>query len=333
VDITAHEVESVDPIALKSIATPSGEDCGAEKVDDEFKKFLMKLLENNNLSSNEHALELYSIMQDFNRVKMMFDGRSDPPTIRLLDVLETKNQLVSIAAAHNARNPHIPIINTPQLRNGFLTMSKELMLSFFEPTIEQIVTQMRKVLRETPGLQYIIMVGGYSANKVLLDRIRNEFHGKSGIHTVFPDPCPKPQAACVMGAVMFGMYARVLQPLIANHTIGLVVSTNVHTIVHRDQPLEINQAFTIRAQAENASDEDVLVEIVRDGTDVILQIVAPCPPNATGAREVTITVQFKTLQVLVSVRNGTGEEFQQSVIVKDLRQGRMPGALRVVTAP
>jgi hypothetical protein len=206
VNITVHEVRTVQPLTMKAIAAPTGGDWGGDYVNMEFKKFLAELLGPDLFKEHELPLEFYSIFRDFDKIKVMYDPANDSPNIGMVDVLDNKRQLRELAAAYNAKHPDKPIVDdwTTQC-NGFLTMSKELMLSFFEPNVLAIVSETRRVMREVPGIRHILVVGGFGSSKVLTQRIRTEFHNRGGVKVIVPEN-PKPQGAIVHGAVHLGLF-------------------------------------------------------------------------------------------------------------------------------
>lgn len=203
VDITAHEVTATQPLSMKSISAPTGGDWGGDYVNMEFTKFLKELLGPALFQPAEQPYEFYSIGVEFDRAKVCFDPLGDPALLRLVDVLDDKKQLVGLAEIYNAAHPDRPVLITRALQKGFLAMSKPLMLSFFEPFLQAIVEETRKVLLALPDIRSIVLVGGFGSSKVLIERVKAEFHGQSGVRILLP---AKPQEAIVHGAVYCGLY-------------------------------------------------------------------------------------------------------------------------------
>jgi molecular chaperone DnaK (HSP70) len=223
VDITVHEVLTVQPLALKAISVPCGGDWGGDYVNMEFKRFLAELLGPDLFKEHELPLEFYSIYTDFDKIKVMFDPDIDPGNIRMVDVLDNKKQLVELAAAYNAKHPDKPILKTPSQGNGFLTMSKELMLSFFEPFLHATVQETQRIISAHVGIRHIMVVGGFGSSKVLTQRIKTEFHNRGGVKVVLPDTRPKPQGAIVHGAVYYGLHKNIIQSRVSPYTYGIAV--------------------------------------------------------------------------------------------------------------
>ena len=206
VDITVHEGEKVEPsLSMKAIAPPTGGNWGGDYVNVKFQEFLKELLGPDLYKPTELPLEFYSINAEFDKNKIMFDPSSEPARIRLADILEQRSQLIELAATWNRNHPYIPIDLKPSTRNGFLSMSNALMTSFFEPFLAATVDETRRVLKHIPGIQCIMVVGGFGSSKILIERIQKEFHGKDGVQVICPDASPKPQEAILRGAVHFGL--------------------------------------------------------------------------------------------------------------------------------
>jgi hypothetical protein len=202
IDITAH---GSPPWQLQASAACTVGAWGGDNVNAAFHSFLRELLGPDLYNRSEKSYELYTIGCDFDKMKILFDPSKHPASIRLIDVLDYKKQLVELAEVYNATHPDEPVLISPPLRNGFLTMSKELMLSFFEPSLKATVEATKRVMSEIPGARQIVLVGGFGSSKVLTERITAEFHLKDGVSVVLCDVNPKPQGAVVSGAVHFGL--------------------------------------------------------------------------------------------------------------------------------
>jgi molecular chaperone DnaK (HSP70) len=224
IDITVHDVETLRPLSMKAIMAPAGGDWGGERINTEFKKFLKELLGPDGAEEQSSLLEFYTIYTAFEKMKVMYDPETDPANISLIDVLNHKGQLVELATEWNKNHPEKPIVMSPLARNGFLAMSKALMLSFFEPSLKETVEETRRVMRAMPGIKHIMVVGGFGSSKVLTARIRAEFHNKmGGVQVIMPDSNPKPQGAIVHGAVYFGLYKDIISSRVAAYSYGVAV--------------------------------------------------------------------------------------------------------------
>jgi hypothetical protein len=207
-DIFTYEDISTSPPTLRDVAVPTGGAWGADSVNAEFEKFLRELLGAAFLSEYEGSYELNYITCEFDKARAMFSPSSNPSGIRLIDMLENKRQLVSLAEAWNVKHPDRRVINSITLRYGFLTMSKELMLSFFVPALSCIVDATQAALRNCSGIRHIAVVGDFAATPAVTERLIAEFHNKNGVWVVISNT----RAPIARGAVYFGVHKDLLAP-------------------------------------------------------------------------------------------------------------------------
>jgi hypothetical protein len=214
-EIFSHKVSSVQPLKLNSLSKPGGGTTtwGLHIVNAELLKFLKEFLGPAFLPDFEGSLELKAAFSDFGRTVEGFDPFKDPATLRLVDFLPEKGLLVPLVEAWNDKYPDKPVLFLSTARNGFLSMSKELMLSLMEPLLRKIVGETRRIIRDSGGIRHIIMVGEFANNAALTARMMAEFHNKQGVHVVLPGG--RPDAAVVQGAVYFGYFQDVLKPGLA----------------------------------------------------------------------------------------------------------------------
>jgi hypothetical protein len=323
-------------MSLKAIAIPSGGAWGGEYVTEEFNKFLAELLGPELYKPRESPYEFYQITSEFNRNKVLFDPSKDPANIRLVDVLENKRQLVGLAEAYNERFPTKPIVMGPTLRNGFLTMSKELMLSFFKPCLDATVAETAKVMKENPGIKTIIVVGGFGSSKVLTDRISTEFHMKGGVKVLLCDPNPKPQGAIAQGAVLFGLYKNIIDARLSPYTYGVAMRMNgkddcFQVLVNKGEELQVDhQAFVFGLPIHPWPQQKQITwrfyrsdlaepTTVNDPEHVVLlgTLTADCPdrPEQIQRKQMGY-IKFGGPEIKVTIENAQGEKFTGAIVIK-----------------
>jgi molecular chaperone DnaK (HSP70) len=322
VDITVHEVATVQPLTMKAIAAPTGGDWGGDYVNMEFKKFLAELLGPDLFKEQEMPLEFYTVYSEFDKVKIMFDPSAEPRNIHLIDVLDNKKRLVELAAAYNANHPDKPIVNTPTQRNGFLTMSKALMLSFFEPFLLATVDETRRVMKEVPGIRHIVVVGGFGSSKVLTARMQTEFHRKAGVKVILPYVNPKPQAAIVHGAVYFGLHKDIIQSRVSPYTYGIAVREDgvdevFFALVRKGEELAHDHEagfFALPAKANQSAmtwrvyRSDMVNPATVIGEHLLGCLTAVCPPDPIAVnRRQKVTLCFGGSEIRVTIENTKGE--------------------------
>ena len=331
VDITVHEVLTVQPLALKAISVPSGGDWGGDYVNLEFRKFLQELLGPDLFKESELPFEFYSIMLEFDRIKLIFDPSKDPGTMRLIDVLENKKQLLGLVEEYNAKHPEKPVLASQAVRNGFLCMSKELMLSFFEPFLAATVNETRRILSAHEHITNIIVVGGFGSSKVLTNRINSEFHNKLGVRVILPDPRPKPQGAIAHGAVYYGLYKNIIQNRVAPFTYGVSMRINgvddvFQILVSKGEDLPFDQESRCTGLPITEEQRTITWKIYRSsleeprtvtGEHLLGTLTAECPPAAEQRlRQQFGSFKFGGSEIKVSILNAEGKEFQSEISMK-----------------
>lgn len=213
VDISVHEVKNLSPLTFPAVGAPTGGDWGGDNVNLEFKKFLKELLGAALYTQQEKAYpyDFHRVYFAFDQIKVKCDPALHPAGIELGDVLENKKQLVGLAQAYNTKHPVTPVLITPQLRTGVLTLSNALMLSFFDPLLVLIEQEVKRSLAEHPTIKHIVMVGGFGASRVLTERLSAlEALSKSGLKVISSGSRCTPQSAVAQGGVLCGIYKTTL---------------------------------------------------------------------------------------------------------------------------
>ena len=253
----------------------------------------------------------------------MFDPSAEPFNIRLMDVLEDKSQLLKLAAMWNENHPEKPIDKKPAMRNGFLTMSNALMMSFFEPLLLSTVNETRRVLKQIPGIRHIMVVGGFGSSKVLTSRIQKEFHNKGGVKVLCPDARPKPQGAIVHGAVYYGLHKDIISSRVAGYSYGVAVRENgvsevFSKLVSKGQELPAGHEETLTATPSAPEQTEMKWRVYRSdlenpttvtGEHMLGYLIAKCPPNDDeDKREQTGVFNFSGSEIRVTIRDFFNKE-------------------------
>jgi molecular chaperone DnaK (HSP70) len=331
VDITVHDVQGVGPLDMKTIAVPTGGAWGGDYVNAEFIKFLKELLGPDRTNEEESPLEMNSVRAEFDKVKVAYDPAGDPASIRVVDLQEVKGGLIAIARAWNENNQHRPIRESPSLRNGFLTMSKALMLSFFEPFLLATVEETKKVMRENPGIRHIMVVGGFGSSAVLTNRIRDEFHLKGGVQVILPSGNPRPQGAIVQGAVLCGLHKGVISSRVAPYTYGVAVREDgvddvFSILVSKGDELKTDHRAELSAWPVNDEQTEGTWRVYRSdrvkpttavGEHILGSLTAHFPPDKVRSnRKQTGVFHFGGSEIRVTIEN-TNKDVTQGQIAMD----------------
>jgi hypothetical protein len=335
IDITVHEVVQVEPhLQLKAVIVPTGGPWGGNFVNQEFEKFLRVLLGENlydGYLGGSNPIATSNVRNAFDAAKRNFTPGHEPARIYLNDFLDNKGQLVALSRTFNAAHPGKPIIDNSRtenlLKNGYLPMSSELMLSFFEPCMAQTVRAVRESLDKAPGVSAIILVGGFGASRVMIERIMAEFdtyhahNNPSGLRVISPDPNPRPQAAIVQGAVYFGLYRNIVVSRLAPCTYGIAMKINgvansFQVLVLKGQELRFDHRFSQLGGPSSAqqtmikwrvfrSTEDTEPRRVSDpGVEAVGAVEVPCPAHDDQAQRMQTThFVFGGTEIVVTVTN------------------------------
>jgi hypothetical protein len=341
-DTTVHEVHSVKPLTLSAIAPPSGNACGGQMVNAQFREFLQELLGPELFDEHGQLLAFTTIYHDFDRIKLVYAAGAIVPHLPLVDVLNAPTQLIDLAAAWNAKYPNKAIVPSPSQRKGILTMSPELMLSFFEPSVQSALTLVTAVLNSVPNIQYIIVVGGFGSSQVLIDRVRQEFNNRNGVRVILPDGNPKPQGAIAHGAVFYGLYRNLIASRASPYTYGLEIkdrTTNIsrifHVLVRRGQILSFDFEVSQDLLPATLTQPHVVWKLFRSddvaptitvGQHFLGSVVIPCPAgNTMPERKLKARFCFGGTEIRV-----TGEDVRGNVTVGAVKMDEAVAAPRRV---
>jgi hypothetical protein len=335
IDITVHEVVQTEPhLQLKAVVVPAGGPWGGNYVNQEFEKFLRELLGEDLFQDYVNGADpngTAEVRAAFDVAKCKFTPGEEPARINLNNFLSTRGQLLTLAEAFNTAHPEKPILKNSRienlLKNGHLPMSSELMLSFFEPYLAQTVRAVRESLDKAPGVSAIILVGGFGASRVMIERIKAEFdtyhahNNPTGLRVVSPDPSPRPQAAIVQGAVYFGLYRNIVVSRLAPCTYGIAMKINgvansFQVLVLKGQELRFDHRFSQLGGPSSPqqtmikwrvfrSTEDTEPRRVSDrGVEAVGAVEVPCPAHDDQTQRMQTThFVFGGTEIVVTVTN------------------------------
>lgn len=326
VDITAHEVMAVDPyLEMRSIAIPDGGHWGGDQVNVNFKAFLRELL-GAEFKEDEYPYEYHVLYEAFDDLKIRFDPTKDPSTpLALKDILPQPRALSAMVTAYNAAHPTTPIIQKPAINMGHLPMSKELMLSFFEPLLQNTVACSKSVLATDPSITFVVVVGGFGASKVVRARMAAELGRKYTV--ILPDINPRPQGAIAHGAVYAGMHRMIMGGRLARYTYGVHYHPDEFRIlVRKGDPLTLDHEVTLTGRPTTKEQTDVTWKILQSdpkpdpakagkfldpakaSTEPRLgALTVPCPRTEDGTgRSMTGTFKFGGSEIRISIENAVG---------------------------
>jgi molecular chaperone DnaK (HSP70) len=211
VDITSHESVSVNPLQLRSLAKSEGAKVGSEMVTKNFSAWLKGVIS----AVDEQAMKdmkrrggaYFQVLEEFDKLKTSMTDAYNIPFINLRNLIEDYEDVVGRAFEEYNRNAIESMKVNYVKRTANLKLTKSLVKSFFEPLLVEIVESIGRVLDDATTrrnkVDFIAVVGGFAANKLLENRIRTSFVSPE-LGVLFPDLNMHPQAAVVIGAARGG---------------------------------------------------------------------------------------------------------------------------------
>eukprot|EP00903_Cladosiphon_okamuranus_P021516 g19780.t1 len=202
IDITTHHVVSTEPIGLEELEEPCGGPWGSTVADVKFKEFMKKLLgcSNSTWAKLEESTEMFSLMSEWENKKT--DHHPGKKVwISIAEMLDHELIGMSKEGFENARrrfnagsSAHVGGMGKK------LWLSADLVNSFFEDAIVEIIKETDIVLTRQPGISVVYLVGGFSASPLLQEAVTKGLE-RSGLRV---QTLPKPGLAIVLGAARFG---------------------------------------------------------------------------------------------------------------------------------
>jgi hypothetical protein len=176
VEILVQDVVSLSPLSLKTVSTPVSLMTAGESVWANFQGFLKVLLGEQNYRERVEGSDLIHMRQSFVHLAESYDPRDEPDRLRIMDFLESRPEGWALMNAYNETHPATALRMPPAVHHGFLYISKELMLSFYEPCLSAVVHAIHAKLAEVPYIKQIVMTGGFGDSPVVQQRVMQEFH-------------------------------------------------------------------------------------------------------------------------------------------------------------
>lgn len=207
IDITGHEILSVDPLTVREIIRPDGDHFGSNIINDEILNFIKDFLGEERYTEISHLQEFVELEKTIEEAKVSFafDPTSNELTrINLATVLYKygKDLMGQLIESWNDNHPDSQIATCGKQAIG---LSHDLMMSFFQDLIESIIQKVAQVINdnqdELSNLNYIIMAGGFCKNIHLNKRMNEEFHDEKNIKILL---CKEADLLIVRGAAIFG---------------------------------------------------------------------------------------------------------------------------------
>lgn len=238
VDVTAHELLVTG--AMKEIIPPSGGPWGGTNVDDNFVHLMDKVFGTGFLNKfrKEQPQEWLSLMMSFESCKKHTDFKTNT-SLRISISWALGN---AFSEHHNGRRIDDAIKEKSKtlgvsFNNGTLIINYATAKSLFEPVITKIVDHIRHIMKDQKmgGLDYLLLVGGFSDCQFLQDAFKTAFSEKATV--LIPNSA---QLAIIRGAVLFGHQPDQICSRIAKMTYGIEIQTDFDYKEHDDSKMAMN---------------------------------------------------------------------------------------------
>ena len=238
VDISAHKInrDGKTPI-IEELHCAIGNDCGGARVNQQFVKFLERLVDDENFSrfigtadveaNIRNQCELNHLVNVvFEEQKQLF-GRLMQEKRKEV-VIRLPVSMLELYKEDILRNIEIVAASHVKLLRLNLRISVEQMEEFLKPVVFGILSCIKKVLHDVGGLiDVIYLVGGFGGSPYIYGKVLDEFG--IGYRCVVP---PNPEYAVVEGSVLFYADPAVIQSRKADATYGKSVIRPFNSKIH-----------------------------------------------------------------------------------------------------
>ncbi|GAA5809044.1 hypothetical protein MFLAVUS_002447 [Mucor flavus] len=209
-----------DPMICQ-IGSGIGDTCGSTYIDRAFKDYLLKFYKDIGLEVNDIDKSFNSVMDDFiSNIKCPFQPDSGTDRFRIVK-LPAERIITSIPNTKEAKQYTLTKKNT-ELKIKLADIKEKI----FDPIITKILALIQQQLDQASvrgsahgsGIKAILLVGGFSRNPYLQQRIQEEYRGKYDVK--MPE---EGVAAISRGAVSYGLNPRLISSKIAGQSVALEV--------------------------------------------------------------------------------------------------------------
>lgn len=243
-DVTVHSVN--DSGALVETIPSGGGPWGSTYLDREFEQFLCDLVGLDVISTfkKNKPGDYLEMCQAFETAKINFTSETNVSRIRVYSLLqyvegdstENKNTKFTEMVERFSGVPREGQMPRITFHDGKLLLSREFMLSFFNPLLEKILNYFKtQVKPNNPTLSHVYFVGGFSESKYLQQFIKAKF---TEVKILIP---PRPSLSVLQGGVQYGLNPGQITSRIAKATYGVAVTYHYDSAKHSGQQIVYRQ--------------------------------------------------------------------------------------------
>lgn len=249
VDITVHKLTS-DPeekfFCEEILPSSGGCEWGSKYVDKYFEEFLKDFFGENLFEIYEkNGVARLEVLKHFEMLKRKFNpGQDDRSRLQLSYLSEdlTPTKLTELVERHNSKHPQD--FHLKQRGTSCIDLPKNLMMSFFQPLVENIKTKVEQLLEQSEAkvgykAKFVFMVGGFSESPFLKGEIKKKFEDNF-LNVLAPR---RPQISVIRGACIYGLNPRSITSRIAKKTYGINTLTTFDPERHPEEKKVIKNIF------------------------------------------------------------------------------------------
>ncbi|KAI8090646.1 hypothetical protein BDF21DRAFT_491033 [Thamnidium elegans] len=210
--------ETGDPMICQ-IGSGIGDTCGSTYLDKAFKDYLLGFYKDIGLEVNEIDTRFDSTMDEFiSNIKCNF--MPDSANDRYCEVkLPAERRITNIPNTPEAKQYNLIERNT-KLKITHADIKEKIFDHIIKKILVLIQQQLDQALKSGSDIKAILLVGGFSRNPYLQQRIQNEYTGRYDVK--IPE---EGVAAISKGAVSYGLNPRLISGKFAGQSIALEVRT------------------------------------------------------------------------------------------------------------
>ena len=242
VDVYAHRVNSTPVQHVQVVHPPTGNDCGGSKVNEEFKAFLGRLVNDEKFSrylqtddpatNAKHSADLNELVNvTFEDQKIHFGSRGGKG-LKPDSELSIRFPFTFLNFYKNDIDKGIKRMNDAPLTqvDQDLRIEYSLMDEFFQPVVEEMlrcISQTLEDVKAEANVDTIYLVGGFGGSKYIYNKFRQRF----GESYKYITPA-EPDFAVIRGAVLFRQHPDIVYARKADATYGIGISIPFDPLIH-----------------------------------------------------------------------------------------------------
>ena len=248
VDISAHRVSSNPDRHVQVVHPPTGNDCGGSRVNEEFEKFLERLVDdkgfsrylqtNNQVANAKHSADLNELVNmTFEAQKVIFGNRGGVGA-RPDSKLVIRLPFTFLKVYKDDIDAGIKQMGGSQLEQvgQDLRIKYLMMADFYKPVIEGMLERISQTLKDVESkVDTIYLVGGFGGSKYIYKVITEQF--ENGYKYITPE---EPDFAVICGAVLFRKNPDIVRARKVDATYGVGTNILFNPLIHNPEYKWVN---------------------------------------------------------------------------------------------